>query len=213
MNASEEHARPEPAMPRRTTASIIAMTIALIVSTAADLGSKAWAEGKLSMERMGEKPPVCQVDEQGYREMQRLRTRPVVLIEGWLELRYAENCGAAFGMLDESPRWIRAAVFFTAAAVAIVALLWMFVQGNGGPMFAAAVPLIVSGALGNLVDRIRLGYVVDFIRLFHVFESGPWEYPTFNIADSTITVGVILLFLDGLKKPTEAPAAPHPATE
>jgi signal peptidase II len=143
------------------------------------------------------------VDAQGYRDMQRLRTRAVVLVPGWLELRYAENCGAAFGMLDQSPRWVRGAIFFTAASVAIVALIWMFIQGNGGPMFAWSVPLIVSGALGNLVDRVRLGYVVDFIRFFHVFDGGPWEYPTFNIADSTITVGVILLFIDGMRKPEQ----------
>lgn len=208
-----------PAMTRRSTQSIVVMALALIFWTAADLGSKAWAENALSVQRAGEQAPVCQVDEQGYREAQRLRTRAVVLVEGWLELRYAENCGAAFGMLDESPRWIRAAIFFTAAAVAIVALIWMFVVGNGGPMFAAAVPLIVSGALGNLVDRVRLGYVVDFIRFFHRTPGDSWlnfEYPTFNIADSTITVGVILLFLDGLKKPAATPsseAAPEPARE
>ena len=205
-----------PAMTRRSTSAIVAMSLALLVSTAADLGTKAWAESKLSVERAGDNPPVCQVDEHGYREMQRLRTRATVLVEGWLELRYAENCGAAFGMLDESPRWVRAAIFFTAAGVAIVALLWMFVQGHGGVMLAWSVPLIVSGALGNLVDRVCLGYVVDFIRLFHVFDSGPWEYPTFNIADSTITVGVILLFIDGMKKPAAVPAASQaeqPATE
>lgn len=199
-----------PATTRRSTFAIAAMSLALLVSTAADLGTKAWAEANLSVERAGENPPVCQVDEQGYREMQRLRSRAVVLVEGWLELRYAENCGAAFGMLDESPRWVRATIFFTAAGIAIVALLWMFVTGHGGSMFAWSVPLIVSGALGNLVDRVRLGYVVDFIRLFHVFDSGPWEYPTFNIADSTITVGVILLFLDGMKKPAAVPAETRP---
>jgi signal peptidase II len=139
----------------------------------------------------------------------------VVLIDGWLEFRYAENCGAAFGMLDESPRWIRAAIFFTAAGVAIVALIWMFVIGNGGPMFAAAVPLIVSGALGNLVDRVRLGYVVDFIRFFHRANDSvnfSFEYPTFNVADATITVGMILFVLDGLKRPAEA-STQHSVTE
>jgi signal peptidase II len=68
----------------------------------------------------------------------------------------------------------------------------------------------VSGALGNMVDRVRLGYVVDFIH-FHVYDS--FEWPTFNVADSTITIGVALLLLDGLRKPAEAPAgaaAPAP---
>lgn len=201
---------------RRTTASIVAMAVALVLSTVADLGSKAWAESALSLPRIGEPPPLCQPDEQGYRDMQRIRSRSVVLVEGWLEFRYAENCGAAFGMLDESPRWIRAGIFFTAAGVAIVALIWMFVIGNGGPMFAAAVPLIVSGALGNLVDRVRLGYVVDFIRFFHRANdsvSFSFEYPTFNIADATITVGMVLFVLDGLKRPAENPAQHSVAEE
>jgi signal peptidase II len=94
--------------------------------------------------------------------------------------------------------------------VAVGALLFMFVTGTGGKLFAWSVPLIVSGALGNLVDRVRLGYVVDFIR-FHLQEG--WEWPTFNVADSTITVGVALLLLDGLlnresaSKSSASPAA------
>ena len=68
--------------------------------------------------------------------------------------------------------------------------MWLYWTGYGGTLFAVSVPLIASGALGNLVDRFRLGYVVDFIR-FHVREAFVW--PTFNVADITITVGVALL--------------------
>jgi signal peptidase II len=90
----------------------------------------------------------------------------------------------------------------TAGLVAVGALMFMFVTGSGGTLFAYSVPLIVSGALGNMVDRVRLGYVIDFIR-FHLNDG--WEWPTFNIADSTITVGVVLLLLDGLLQRSPAP--------
>jgi signal peptidase II len=188
-------------MQRRSIRSIAVMVFALGVCTAADLGSKAWAERELSVAREPNGLAVCEVGENGRREMQRRRQGAVVLVDGWLELRYAENCGAAFSMLSDAPPWLRAIVFYGAAGVFVSVLLWMFVQGHGGVMFVVSVPLLASGALGNLIDRIRLGYVVDFIRVFHAFDSGPWEYPTFNIADVAIFVGGALLLLDGMRKP------------
>lgn len=131
------------------------------------------------------------------------RAASIVVVDGYFDLSYAENRGAAFGILNDAPKWVRATLFTAAALVATVTLLWMFVAGHGGPLFAWSVPLIVSGALGNMIDRWRLGYVVDFIRL-HIHD-GP-EWPTFNIADCTITVGVAFLLLDGLRKQETTPA-------
>ena len=133
---------------------------------------------------------------------QREQRAPVVLIDGYLELRYAENCGAAFGFMREMPSLVRKGVFYFAAAGAIVLLMGMFITGRGGKLFALAVPLIVSGAIGNLVDRVRLGYVVDFIRA-HLNDR--WAYPTFNIADAWITIGVILILLEGFFERGQAP--------
>jgi signal peptidase II len=117
-----------------------------------------------------------------------------VLIDGFLEFRYAENCGAAFGFMRDMPSLVRKGVFYVAATGAIVLLLWMFVTGRGGALFAISVPLIVAGAIGNFVDRVRLGYVVDFVR-FHNHDS--WAYPTFNVADAWITIGVALILIEG----------------
>jgi signal peptidase II len=105
-------------------------------------------------------------------------------------------------MLRTAPSWLRAAVFGVAALGATVVLMTMFVKGTGGKLFGAAVPLILSGAIGNLSDRIRHGFVVDFIQV----DPRLFEYPTFNVADIAITVGVGLLLIDGMKK--QAPAAP-----
>jgi signal peptidase II len=122
------------------------------------------------------------------------------MVEGVLRATYAENCGAAFSMLREAPGWVRALVFGVASIGAAIVLTTMFVRGSGGTLFAAAVPLILSGALGNLTDRVRHGFVVDFIQV----DPKLFSYPVFNVADVWIAIGVGLLLLDGLKKPAQA---------
>jgi signal peptidase II len=178
------------------------MLALLLVYTAADLVSKEWALDTLSRARTGRQPPICQPDEQGYMDIQRLPTPPQTFIEGVLDMHYAENCGAAFGMLRSAPGWVRALVFGVAAVGASVVLIVMFVRGSGGRPFAIAVPLILSGAVGNLSDRVRHGFVVDFIQV----NPRLFEYPTFNVADIAITIGVVLLLIDGMKQPVPSPA-------
>jgi signal peptidase II len=188
---------------RRPTRQLVIGAVAAFALLALDLGTKEWVLHTLSAERPGEPAPACEPDASGRRFLQRIRQGEVHLIPGWASFRYAENCGAAFGFLDDAPRLVRRSVFGIAAVIASAVLVWMFVQGRGGRPFAWAVPMIVSGAIGNLVDRIRHGFVVDFIRIR--LPEGP-EWPTFNIADAGITVGVILLLLDGVRKEAKEPA-------
>ena len=200
----------------RGARALILCAVATVLFTALDLWTKDWAETTLSQAPPQPVSSVCTPDEMGRFRWARVGSETATRVGVFLELRHAENCGAAFGRLDEAPRWVRAGVFMSAGTLAVIALFVMFARGNGGPLFAWSVPLVVSGALGNMVDRVRLGYVVDFIH-FHIHEGfivpfmRGFEWPTFNIADSTITVGVALLLLDGLRR-TE-PAAPKPATE
>jgi signal peptidase II len=194
---------------RRSPKAVVACLIALALLTWLDLWSKDVAQASLSRAPLAPAGEVCVPDDSGRVFMQRMQTPAVVLVPGYLELRYAENCGAAFGVLDRGPAWMRLALFGPAALAATVGLLWLFVTGYGGRLFAISVPLIASGALGNLVDRFRLGYVIDFIR-FHIRDSFVW--PTFNVADSTITVGVALLLIEGLLSPRTA-APPQPVAQ
>lgn len=194
--------------PRRSPQAIAACFLALAVFTGIDLWSKDVAQASLSRAPLAPPSEVCVPDDSGRVFMQRLPAKTHVLLKGYLELRYAENCGAAFGVLDRGPAWIRLALFGPAALAATVGLIWLFITGYGGRMFAISVPLIAAGALGNLVDRFRLGYVIDFIRV-HIHDAFIW--PTFNIADSTITIGVALLLIEGLLSPrTAAPPSPVP---
>jgi len=179
--------------PRSRNALILCLA-ATAVLTAMDLGTKHWALDRLSQPSSFASGPVCQPDEHGRIDTQRAQRSPVVLIDGYLEFRYAENCGAAFGFMREMPAPVRKGVFYVAAGGAVLLLLWMFATGRGGTLFALSVPLIISGAIGNLVDRVRLGYVVDFVR-FHLNDR--WAYPTFNVADAWITIGVALILIEG----------------
>jgi signal peptidase II len=80
--------------------------------------------------------------------------------------------------------------------VATAVIVWMLRQHAGQRLFGWALSLILGGAIGNVIDRLVHGYVVDFIQVHH---SG-WYFPSFNIADSAITVGAVLLILDELRR-------------
>jgi signal peptidase II len=202
-----------PQGPRRSNRAIAFCVGAAVLLVAADLGSKSWAEGALSRARMGDAPEVCATDDQGFVRYQRIPSDSISLVSDTFELEYAENCGAAFGLLRQAPTIVRRVVFGIAAIAATCVLLWLFVQGRGGPYFAASVPLVISGAIGNFFDRFLYGYVVDFIH-FHYEHPILWmerfDYPTFNVADIAITIGVVLLLIDGMKQDQAEKTAKKP---
>jgi signal peptidase II len=121
-------------------------------------------------------------------------------ITSFFNLVRAHNTGAAFSFLHDAGGWQR--WFFTALGVAASAfIVWMLRKHPAQRLFCFAISMILGGALGNVIDRLRFGAVYDFLD-FHV---AGWHWPAFNLADSAITVGVILLLLDGLFEPRESP--------
>jgi len=120
----------------------------------------------------------------------------------FFNLVLVHNTGAAFSFLAQAGGWQR--WFFTAVAVVISGVLvWMLRKPGTGRLLSAALALVLGGALGNLYDRVTVGYVVDFIQL----HAAGWFFPAFNIADSAITVGVVLLIWDSIRPQAGAPAA------
>lgn len=119
------------------------------------------------------------------------RPRPVF---SWFNLTLHHNEGAAFSFLSTAGGWQR--WFFAVLAVAVSAGLmwWIRELRRGQTLIALGLALVLGGALGNLVDRLLLGYVVDFISVHY---QG-WYFPTFNIADSSISVGAALIVLDAI---------------
>lgn len=119
--------------------------------------------------------------------------RPVE-ITSWLNMTLAHNYGAAFSFLSDAGGWQRWLFTGLASVVTIVLIVWLFRLPVEEKVTGAALGLIIGGAVGNLFDRVYLGYVVDFIDVYYK----TWHWPAFNLADSAITGGVILLLIDGL---------------
>jgi signal peptidase II len=128
---------------------------------------------------------------------------PVVVFDGWLSLTLVMNPGLAFGLLGTMPpawRWVVAAL--SVVALLVLARVALRVLPTGGWPGRLAIGLIFGGAVGNLIDRARFGAVVDFV---DVHWRG-WHWPAFNVADSAISVGVVLLALRLLRDRPPAPS-------
>jgi signal peptidase II len=126
---------------------------------------------------------------------------PVEPVTGFFNLVLACNKGAAFSFLADAPGW-QTPLFAGFALVASVVVGTLIVRNPGKRLFCAALALVLGGALGNLIDRLRLGCVVDFLDL-HV---AGWHWPAFNVADSAITLGAVALILESFLKHDSADA-------
>jgi signal peptidase II len=119
--------------------------------------------------------------------------RPVEVLP-WLNITLAHNYGAAFSFLSDAGGWQRWFFISLATVVSLVLLVWLLRLPRQEWRTGLGLSLVLGGAIGNLIDRVQLGYVVDFIDV----HFGGWHYPAFNVADSAITCGVILLLIDAL---------------
>ena len=115
----------------------------------------------------------------------------VPVIRDFFHLTYVRNKGAAFGILADSS--VRIPFFITVSIVAMLGILWYIKRIRDDQRLALiSLSLVFSGAFGNLIDRVRLGEVIDFLDVF--WQRHHW--PAFNVADSAITIGVTLLFIE-----------------
>lgn len=118
-----------------------------------------------------------------------------VPINGFLFITHQQNRGAAFSFLADESGWQR--WFFSVLAVAVSAYIisWLWkLKDSANWVLSCGLALVLGGAIGNVIDRLRLGYVVDFIQVMF----GSWPFPSFNVADSAISVGAALLIIDAL---------------
>jgi signal peptidase II len=147
--------------------------------TAADLATKAWVSSAF-------------------------RAGDVHVVAPFLNLVLWHNPGAAFSFLAGAGGWQR--WFFVGVTIAVSAVLLAMLRKSGGNrLLAAALALVLGGAAGNLWDRLTLGHVVDFIQL----HAAGYYWPAFNVADSAITVGVVLILWDGLRDARAGRARPE----
>ena len=122
-------------------------------------------------------------------------TEEIPLIRGIFHINHAENPGAAFSILADAPPLVRSVLLVGVSAVVMVIIgmmLWRLPAGTGSRLTRTSLALVFGGALGNLLDRAFRGTVTDFLQVF----IGSYEFPSFNVADSAITIGAALLVID-----------------
>ena len=133
-----------------------------------DQSSKAWAVSRL---KLGGDMPV---------------------ISGFLNFAYAQNTGVAFSMLDDHGDTGKWGLSIVALVAAVLVLYFFWRTPRSDDRILGALALLLAGIAGNVTDRMRLGYVIDFIDV----QFGNWHYPTFNVADAAICIGAGLLVID-----------------
>lgn len=177
----------EPAGPRP---SYVFLGVVSLVTLAADLGSKIWAERRFEGAKLGQ--------------------RHMEIVKDLLSFRLAKNPGGAWGLLGGESQTLRISFFVAISIVAVVFILSLYRKTTREQKALMwGLPLVLGGALGNLVDRIRYGHVIDFIEV----RLGSYQWPTFNVADIAICVGVGLMAIDMFtpRRRGDAPAAPESA--
>lgn len=131
-------------------------------------------------------------------KLERIRTRPLPVFEDYWHFKYVENPGAAWGMFGGLDDSVRVPFFFLTTTIAIGAML-LFLRRipEDQRMLQVALSLVLGGAIGNLIDRLARGYVIDFID-WHWKNQPNLHWPTFNIADIAISIGVGMLLAESL---------------
>ena len=161
------------------------LVLVSFVSLAADLGTKWWATVRLTSPDRTE-------------GLFGDASRKIVVIKDHLNFIFAKNPGGAWGILQGESEAVRRPFFLLISVAAVIFIVSLYRKLEPGQWALRwGLPLVLGGALGNLVDRIRYGYVVDFIQIFitpKLPSTFPW--PTFNIADVAIVAGVLLMAID-----------------
>jgi signal peptidase II len=136
----------------------------------------------------------------------RLRETGGIDVADFFRLTFVGNAGVSMGMLQAGSDLARWLLTFITAGIALAVALWLRREKN--PVDIAALGLVLGGAIGNIIDRVRFGYVVDFLHFFW----GQYSFWVFNLADAAITLGVILLLGRAvLARPTAPPKEPKDA--
>lgn len=131
---------------------------------------------------------------------QKFALHETLYVTSFFNLVHVHNRGAAFSMFAHASGWQRG-FFITVAVVASVWVVWLMRRHLQQRLFCLALAMILGGAIGNLIDRVWLGAVIDFVQVHYA----GWYFPAFNVADSAITVGAGLMIWDGF-----FPRKPHP---
>jgi signal peptidase II len=191
--------------------ALLVFLVIVAASSVIDQATKVWAQQSFAV--VDERKQTVHLD--GKTERRKVRKffnsprAELHIIPSALSFKYAENPAAAFSLTGNLPYWLRRPLLVGVSTLAVLFIgLWFFLQRRPDGLLMIAFSLIIGGALGNLVDRIRFGYVIDFINAYAGFINPRYIWPTFNIADSAIVVGALTVVYR-----TFRPLYPEPSTE
>ena len=191
------------AEPTGYRASYVFLVLVTVINLVADLWSKDWAKSHFESALPGD-------------------SRKLVVVENLMNFIFAKNKGGAWGLLQNETEALRRPFFLVVSVAAIVFIVSLYRKLQPGQTALKwGLPLVLGGALGNLVDRIRYGYVIDFIDVYLHPAWFKWltgsnsesHWPTFNVADISICVGVGLMAIDMFTSRKPATAAPLPPAD
>ena len=203
---------PSPVRRKALTLFGIALAVVLV-----DQAVKYWMVGELTtrfdgLRTTGERLAALygQAPPEGFDGLHFRPKRSFTISPSYLRIRYAENTGAAFGLFRNLPPPVRGPLFHLVSigAVILITVYFFRLPGNSHQerFVRLGLPLVLGGALGNYVDRLARGFVIDFVEA-HWHDRVAW--PSFNVADTCIVVGVGLLLLDGLvRRERKVPVTP-----
>jgi len=119
----------------------------------------------------------------------------VLPVNSFINITHQENAGAAFSIFSNAGGWQRWFLSVLAICISVYISFWLFrLRNQDQIILSIGLSLVLGGAIGNVIDRIQLGYVIDYIQVLIM----GWPFPSFNIADASITVGAVILIIDAL---------------
>jgi signal peptidase II len=190
----------------------ISLIIILIASVVIDQGTKKWAHRALldpEFHVETDQYPVCGNMSEALRRERFVagHRETVPVIDGFFNLRYVENCASAFGVMNRVPESFRFPFFLVISILALAFIPYLYVKTPPDQqLMLYGLPFILGGAVGNLIDRLVTRYVIDFIEWYIKIGGQDRHWPTFNIADAAIVIGIGLMILQMLPRRNKAGA-------
>ncbi len=185
---------------------LIIPLVILLATIVLDQATKQLAQSNLLKESFFERSdhyPACGDAEEDMKRERFVRSvrKSKTVIDGFFNLRYVENCASAFGMFGKVSESFRFPFFLIVSVLAIAFVPYLYLKTPADQLLMLyALPFILGGAIGNLIDRLVHRYVIDFIDWYIVTGRTPMHWPTFNIADAAIVIGIGLMLLQMMKR-------------
>lgn len=198
---------------------LVSLVVIFLVSVALDQISKQWAYRTLMEDEFRaqtEMYPVC-----GDEDQEQVRSRfvrrhrsSITVVKDLFEFRYVENCASAFGLMGKMPESLRYPFFIVVSILAVIVIPYLYRKTPATHrLMLYALPFVLGGAVGNLLDRVIYRYVIDFVDWYVMVDGRDHHWPTFNIADVAIVVGIGLMILQMLPRRGGTKAVAGPGVE